>query len=124
MSTPLVLYLNKGVILCYETIINHLCLYYISVCLFSFQVICSGAVVAAGFTLAKYLEIQNYQLIDLINATIDSFSPDVRKMIQAVVAVAIVSGVFIPLEIVVILLRLLGISLGKLGRVIVILVIY
>ena len=91
------------------------------------QVICSGAVVAAGFTLAKYLEIQKlndqFFINNLINTFIDGFSPDVRKMIQAVVAVAIVSGVFIPLEIIVILLRLLGISLGKLGRVIVILVI-
>lgn len=80
--------------------------------------------VAAAFSINKLVEIDNHQFSGTIKSGIDLLSPDVRKMTEAVVAVAIVSAVFIPLEIVVVILRLLKLNLKTFGRIIVILVIH
>lgn len=55
---------------------------------------------------------------------IDIINGDIRKRTEATAAVAIVASVVIPVEVVMIILRLFKIGLGALGRIIVVAVSY
>ena len=90
----------------------HIILYY---SVFNYmQVACAGAVIAASFSMDKILDMDGW-LIDHLN-------DNVRQRTKVTAAVAIASGVVIPLEILMIVLRLFKISLGALGRIIVVVV--
>ena len=85
-----------------------------------FQVACAGAVIAAAVSIDKWLDIKNN---DLLYPFITNFDNNhIQTRTEATAALAIAAGVAIPVGIVMIILRLFKISLGALGRIIVILV--
>ena len=76
--------------------------------------------VAASFTVDKFLDIKNNDILSPILDLLDN--NNIRQRTEITAAVAIVSGVVIPLGILMIVLRLFKISLGSLGRIIVLVV--
>lgn len=89
---------------------------------YSVQVLSLGALIAATISLDKLLDINNSDFSAVSTGIIDTLSPDVRQVTTASVALAIASGVVIPMEIVMIVLRFFKIKLGIFGRIIVIVV--
>lgn len=84
--------------------------------------------VAAAFSIDKILDINNCctLVIGIIRTTfpapdaIDAVNSNIRQRTEATAGVAIVAGLIIPLGIIMIILRLFKISLGALGRIVVI----
>jgi predicted acyltransferase (DUF342 family) len=85
-----------------------------------FQIACAGAVVAAAFSIDKWLDIKNNDV--LYRALTLADDNNIRTRTEATASLAVAAGVVIPIGIVIILLRLSKIRLGALGRIIVILV--
>ena len=80
---------------------------------------------AAAFSIDKILDINNCCTIaGIIRISgpdiIDQFNSNIRQRSEATAAVAVVAGLIIPLGIFMIILRLFKISVGALGRIIVI----
>ena len=75
--------------------------------------------IAASFSIDKMLDINEN---DGLVTVIDALNDNIRQRTEATAAVAIVSGVVIPLGILMIVLRLFKISLGALSRIIVVVV--
>ena len=77
--------------------------------------------IAASFTVHKQLDINNATILGLVKVPdiIDDINSNIRQRTEATAAVAIASGVVIPLGILMIVLRLFKISLGALSRIIV-----
>ena len=88
------------------------------------QVACAGAVVAAGFSLDKILDINNTQRFGVISLQnfINSRNGNLRLRTEAAAGVTVAAGIIIPVEIIMIFLRLFKINLGTCGRLIVVLV--
>ena len=80
---------------------------------------------AAAFSIDKILDINNccsiagFRIIVAPDA-IDLVNPNIRQRSEATAAMAVVAGLIIPLGIFMIILRLFKISVGALGRIIVI----
>ena len=87
------------------------------------QLSCIGAVVAAVFTVNKIVELNNTDSellpkeIRLPNL-IDVVEPNIRTQLEATAAVAIVSGIVIPLGFLMVLIRPCGFEQYKCGRMI------
>ena len=86
------------------------------------QVLSIGALIAAAVSLAKLQDINTNNVSDITTGIIDTLSPDVREITAAAVALAIVSAVVIPMEVVMIVLRFFKFKLGILGKIIAIVV--
>ena len=84
-----------------------------------FQVLSIGAVIAAAISLDKLMDINNSPFSDIITGIIDVASPDVRQATAAAVALAIASGLIIPMEILMVVLRIFKFKLGIFGKIIV-----
>ncbi|MCG8624188.1 MAG: hypothetical protein MJE68_19615 [Proteobacteria bacterium] len=89
-----------------------------------FQIACAGAVVAAAISINKWLDIKNNDVLYRILTLVDDnlYQNNIRTRTEATAALAVAAGVVIPMGVIIILLRLFNISLGALGRLIVILV--
>ena len=74
---------------------------------------CAGAVIAASVSIDKFLDIKNNDLLSPF------ISNNIRQRTEATAALAIVSGVIIPLGILMIILHFFKISLGAFGRIII-----
>ena len=84
------------------------------------QVACAGAVVAGAFSINKIIDINNNQLLA---PGVDFLNDDLRQRTEAAAALTVAAGIIIPLEIIMVFLRLFKIKLGSFGRILAILVI-
>lgn len=86
------------------------------------QVLSVGAVIAAAFSLDKLMDITNGPFSDIITGIINVASPDVLETTAAAAALAIVSALIIPMEILMIVLRLCRFKLGIFAKIIAVVV--
>ena len=87
-----------------------------------FQVLSAGAVIAAAISLDKLMDINNSPFSDIITGIIDVASADVRQATAAAAALVIVSALIIPMEILMIVLRICKFKLGIFAKIIAIVV--
>jgi hypothetical protein len=71
------------------------------------QLLSVGAVIAAAISLDELMDITNGPFGDLVTGIIDTASADLLQTTTAAAAMAIVSALIIPMEIAMIVLRLL-----------------
>ena len=81
-----------------------------------------GAVIAAAISLDKLMDINNNPFSDIITGIIDVASADILEVTAAAAALAIVSALIIPMEILMIVLRLCKFKLGIFAKIIAIVV--
>ena len=73
------------------------------------QLVCAGAVVAAGLSFDNFLELRNNSSL---THHIDNISDDIRTRAFATVVIPIVSSLIIPLGVIMIIISLFKINLG------------
>ena len=78
--------------------------------------------IAAAISLDKLIDINNSPFSDIITGIIDVASADVRQATAAAAALVIVSALIIPMEILMIVLRICKFKLGIFAKIIAIVV--
>lgn len=78
--------------------------------------------IAAAISLDKLMDINNNPFSDIITGIIDVASADILEVTAAAAALAIVSALIIPMEILMIVLRLCKFKLGIFAKIIAIVV--
>lgn len=85
---------------------------------------CAGAVVAGAFSINKIIDINNAQILGVnLRSIVDGLNDDLRLRTEAAAGLAVAAGIIIPLEIIMVFLRLFKIKLGAFGRILAVVVI-
>ena len=85
---------------------------------------CAGAVVAGAFSINKIIDINSAQvLVFNLRNIVDLANDNLRQRTEAAAGLAVAAGIIIPLEIIMVFLRLFKIKLGAFGRILAVLVI-
>ena len=86
------------------------------------QVLSVGALIAAAISLDELMDITNGPFGDIVTGIIDTASSDLLQATTAAAAMAIVSALIIPVEILMIVLRLCRFKLGIFAKIIAVVV--
>lgn len=86
------------------------------------QVLSVGALIAAAISLDSLMDITNSPFSDILTGIIEVASPDLLPATAAASAMAIVSALIIPMEILMIVLRLCRFKLGIFAKIIAVVV--